>query len=337
MHLLSNSCMPGYLLGAETGAIFDAQYTDFDEQAERLTGYDQSYLQLTPGPFQGRFLSGVFGPDVSVHIEHCNRALEQTVAGNDSAFTLGVLVNETAPYRVNGRVLSASDVLISSPGGSLFVHSPEDGAILALVLDETAFCAHPGLSDAARDWLCAPNAPTRILNAPQLARRIREDTVQALQSACFDAEPNTAIPLIGEALVAGVAAKLSLEIAGRPNGPDRVRASEFQRFHACREMIHAHWQDIRSMDNLMTIVGGGRRALQGAFAHQIEVGPLGYHRLLRLHLAKEALLDPAKADLSIGDIAARFEFWSWSHFTSQYQAHFGELPSQTRRALGARA
>lgn len=326
--------MPNYLLRARPGVITDAQYSDFDEQAERLTGFDQNYIQLTPGPFQGRFLSAEFGQDIAVHIEHCNRALEQSVAGHSSAFTLGIVVSQGAPFLMNGSELTSDDLFISAPGQDLFFRSPEDGAILAIVIPTEKLVTQTGLSDQALDWLFAGGFQTRILHAPQLARRVREDTVQALQSACFDSHSAASVAAVGEALLTGVASKLSLEIASLQMPPEQPRNATFDRFQNCRRALHDKWQDIQSMDDLLKSADCGRRTVQSTFATHLDMGPLTYHRILRLHLAKHALQDPHQFSASIGDIAARFEFWNWSLFTSQYQAHFGELPSRTRADAG---
>ncbi len=334
MTLLSNACCPNYLLSANPDVVLDAQYSDFEEQAERLTGFDQSYLQLSPGPFTGRFLSCVFSPEMSIHIEHCNQALEQSIAGHPRAFVICTLVNNSEPFRLNGADFSSSDVMIFAPGTDLFVRSPEDGAVLALVIHEDKLIQQTGLTDAARDWLLTKDFGVKVLRAPQFARRMREDTVQALQSTGLKDQSPAAISAIGDALLSGFAAKLSLELAGSRNLQSLLGSAGYDRFLYCRQAIHGHWQDITSVGDLLSITGSARRSLQKSFASQIDVGPLAYHRILRLHLARVALRDPQKFDASIGDIAARFEFWNWSQFTQQYQKHFGELPSRTRHQAG---
>ena len=334
MTLLSNACCPNYLISANPAVVLDAQYSDFEEQAERLTGFDQSYLQLSPGPFTGRFLSCVFSPEMSIHIEHCNQALEQSIAGHPRAFVICTLVNNSEPFRLNGAEFSSSDVMIFAPGTDLFVRSPEDGAVLALVIHEDKLIQQTGLTDAARDWLLTKDFGVKVLRAPQFARRMREDTVQALQSTGLKDQSPAAISAIGDALLAGFAAKLSLELAGSRNLQSLLGSAGYDRFQHCRQAIHGHWQDITSVGDLLNITGSARRSLQNSFASQIDVGPLTYHRILRLHLARVALRDPLQFDASIGDIAARFEFWNWSQFTQQYQKHFGELPSYTRYIAG---
>ena len=334
MTLLSNACCPNYLLSANPEVVLDAQYSDFDEQAERLTGFDQSYLQLSHGPFSGRFLSCIFSPDISIHIEHCNQALEQSVAGHPQAYVISVLVNDSEPFRLNGANFSSQDVMIFAPGTDLFVRSPKDGAVFAMIIDKDKLISHSGLSNTARDWLLTSDFGIQALHAPHFARRIREDTVQALQSVCFEDQLPDAISAVGDALLSGVVSKLSLELAGSTQLQRLLGTVSYDRFQHCRQAIHGHWQDINSVGDLLTITGSARRSLQKSFASHIDVGPLTYHRILRLHLARMALRDPHQFEKSIGDIAAQFEFWNWSQFTQQYQTHFGELPSHTRHHAG---
>ena len=53
--------------------IFGGHFNDVDAQAAQLHGYDQQYLQLSRGPFEGRFRSFIFGDDLGIHLmnERC--------------------------------------------------------------------------------------------------------------------------------------------------------------------------------------------------------------------------------------------------------------------------
>ena len=316
---------------ANPGILLDAQYHDFDEQAERLVGFDQTYLQLTPGPFVGRFLSCFLSDRVSVHLEHCTQALEQSVAGSPDAVTIGVLASAGEHFCLNGSSFTTDSVMIAMPGSAFHLRSPVEGAVIAIVVQKDHLHDHPGLSAQARDWLFAPDFGAKLLSAPQLARRIREDVVQAIQSASFEGMQHEAAVGIGEALLAGLVSKLSLETSGHGTSlSDAIGSAAYEKFLAGRDAIHRDWEEIHSVDDLLAKTGGGRRTLQNSFASQVALGPLSYHRILRLHLARRALGDASKFSASIGDIAACHGFWSWSQFTKLYHSHFGQLPSETR-------
>ncbi len=331
MRILSNTCAPAYLLSATPDIIHDAQYDDFDEQAERLVGFDQTYMQLTPGPFVGRFLSCFLSDKVSIHMEHCTQALEQSVAGHGDAVTIGVLANVSEPFCLNGNAFTSDNVMIAMPGSEFHVQSPMQGAIIAIVIQKDHLQGHPGLSSLTNDWLFATDFGVQLLDSPQLARRIREDVVQTLQSASLIETGFRAAKNIGEALLAGLVSKLSLDLSlNNTTLSTRISPAAYEKFIVGRNTIHKNWERIHNVDDLLAQTGVGRRTLQNSFASNVALGPLSYHRVLRLHMARRALLDPEQMNASIGDIAANHGFWNWSQFTKLYQSHFGKLPSETR-------
>lgn len=291
-------------------------------------------MQLTPGPFVGRFLSCFLSDKVSIHMEHCTQALEQSVAVHGDAVTIGVLVNVSDPFCLNGSAFTSDNVMIAMPGSEFHVQSPVEGAVIAIVVPKDHLQSHPGLSSLANDWLFASGFGVQLLNSPQLARRIREDVVQALQSTSLKETGLHAAQVIAEALLAGLVSKLSLEVSlNNTSLSTAISSTAYEKFVVGRNTIHNNWEHIHSVDDLLSQTGIGRRTLQNSFASNVALGPLSYHRLLRLHMAKRALLDPGQISASIGDIAATHGFWNWSQFTKLYQSHFGSLPSETRASV----
>ncbi|WP_165821405.1 helix-turn-helix domain-containing protein [Falsiruegeria mediterranea] len=326
---LSNACMPGYVLSANPGLIWDARYSDFDAQSQRLVGHDQSYVQLSPGTFEGRFLSCTLGPDIAIHIEHCNQALEQQLSGHSTALSIGVAIQGRQSFLANGEGLSPDDILFIPPGSDLHLLSPVNGAVLAITVQDSCLASYADLSDPLRTYL-HETPEVRILRNPQLARRIREDVVQAIEGCnrvdCSQQEAAR----IGHALLTGLFAKLSIDLCALPGGDHGQIRQSYDRFMACRDTILRGWEQVHDLDALTDQTGIKRRSLQQAFTSHVSAGPLTYHRIIRLHLVRRALLDETFQSDSIGDIAARFGFWNWSQFTQHYRSHFGEVPSQTR-------
>lgn len=336
--VLSNGCMPGHLLCANPAIIADAQYDDFEEQAAQLVSFDQSYLQLSAGPFRGRFLSCFLGAGLSLHLEHCTQALEQSLASDGQAYNIGVVITPEVPFRLNGCDLGTDQVMIAAPGSALHLRSPAHGAILAIVVHRARMEAATARFPHVMDWLGAMSGGVQILRAPELARRIREDVVQSLQAAHFFHDHPGQAHAIGDALMTGMLSKLALDLARSPRDQDTGVPLSFARFIACREAIHRDWLGIRHMGDLLAATGeAGRRSVETSFSEQVEMGPLTYQRILRLNMARRALRDRALFGQSIGDIAAQFDFWSGSQFATQYQALFGQLPSETRLQAGYQA
>jgi AraC family transcriptional regulator, ethanolamine operon transcriptional activator len=78
-----------------------------------------------------------------------------------------------------------------------------------------------------------------------------------------------------------------------------------------------------------------RRTVQNSFQSVTETNPVNYIRSVRLNGVRRELMSTTPQQLSIGDAAAKWGFFHLSHFASEYQELFLELPSQTQRAVSA--
>ncbi len=323
---------PHYRLSASGPVFFDHRYADFDEQAEQLAGHDQAYLQLTCGAFTGRFLSAFLAPEISIHLEFCNQALEQKIGGSPTDFSFGLVLSGHEPFRANGRALSADDLMIVPPGGDLVMRSPVDGCVAAIVIDRERLLRDTGLDPDTANWLDNLHGDIGMLRSPVLARRLREDLKLVLESAGADTGQSADVHAnIGNAFIGAIASHLSLEHATRAAraGP-RPGSASYALYMECRSRFHADLDRDNRIDDLARSFGTTKRSLQGAFSAHVSVGPLTYLRIVRLHNAKRELQGLSRPDRSIGDIAAANGFWNWSEFSRQYHRQFGELPSQTR-------
>jgi len=76
-----------------------------------------------------------------------------------------------------------------------------------------------------------------------------------------------------------------------------------------------------------------RRTVQNSFQSVTETNPVNYIRSVRLNGVRRELMSTPAHQLSVGDAAAKWGFFHLSHFASEYQELFMELPSQTQRAV----
>lgn len=328
---ISTRWFPDCSFGARSAVLDDQVFRDFDQQAERLIGHDQSYLQLTPGAFQGRFLSGFLGDDVAIHMEYSSQALDQQVSGAAGQLSIGLLLGKSGEFRINGMSMSAGHLFLLPPGGFLHVLSPPGGEIMALTIRSETLKSEPGLALHIAEWFDRLEDQVEMLHAPRLADRLRSDAVSAMESATQAASPQ-ALSLIARALVASVAAQFTLQLPS-PLQPHRAPDISWERFRACRASLLSGLIRDDNAGSLATLTNSSKRSVEAAFARHSLVGPLTWFRIMRLHRVRRQLICPQSAHLSIGDIAAEHGFWDWSRFSGQYQRHFGELPSATRRVL----
>jgi AraC-like DNA-binding protein len=71
------------------------------------------------------------------------------------------------------------------------------------------------------------------------------------------------------------------------------------------------------------------RTLTRIFQSLANLGPIAYHRQLRLQRVNLKLIAANKNEASVTDIAMEFGFYHLSHFAALYKGLFGETPSET--------
>lgn len=332
-YAISTRWFPTYGYCEGQAGLCDQVYQDFDQQAEQLSGHDQSYLQLTPGAFRGRFLSAFLGPDVSVHLEFCNQALEEDVCGSPDHYTFGVILEEAAGFTSKGRCFSDNDVFLLPPNGNLHFISPNCGVVMAIAIKKNLFLNQPVISPAMMDWVLQLDSDIGILHAKTFAQRVREDALTAIEGLAQNNSP-ASCALIGQALVASITSRLALEWNDTISGDGAAEDQVYARFDLCRRWLRENETLLVNNDDIFDITHASRRSVEQSFSRYVSMGPLTYMRIVRLHNVRRVILDASFQDHSIGDIAARHGFWDWSRFTNQYHRQFGELPSTTRMSLG---
>lgn len=316
---------------AENATTFvDRNYDDFDAQSERLTGHDQRYIQLTPGPFRGRFVSAFLGPRVSVHVETANQSLEQSVGCNREQLNIGLVLDPDKTFTANGMHLDANGIMISRADAVLDIDSPAGGTVAAICVDRTAIEECGGDEDIGNFLLSRPGSVDIIL-APTLAEQLRQSLTAVLR-ACNDGSAVEHSSL-EDAFIAAICAQITLH---RATGSDWSKATLpplGTRMLAAKSLLRHNRDTSPDYPELSRRLGCTPRSIQSAFAAQGMPNPSQYLRAVKLNRVRRDLLQPGIEAQSIGDIAARHGFWNWSRFSQHYQRQFGELPSETRARL----
>lgn len=328
----SNTWFPEHKWRASAGGVSDLAFLEFDEQAQRLVGHDQDYLQLTDGQFRGRFVSCFLG-DVSLHAEQANQALSQSIAASTDAYSIGVALSGRDPFRVNGIDIDRCSIFVVPPHTSFHLYSPKDGAILACVIDKMVLEGAIKEMPRIQEWLLGLNRQVGCLHAPKIADRLRHDAMNALRATCAETDYGPSPASLGQALANSFLTCLFLEFAAQLNTDLAGHTKGFKRFASIKSILAESPANDASLEVISRSLGISKRSLQYAFSSEVSLGVTGYLRHSRLRSVRRSLLDPTRQNISIGDIAAQHGYWSWSHFSQQYSKHFGERPSDTRLKL----
>jgi len=75
------------------------------------------------------------------------------------------------------------------------------------------------------------------------------------------------------------------------------------------------------------------RTLEYVFRNYFDVTPKAYLKSRRLVAVRHELLRSLHSKALINEIANRWGFWHMSQFATDYRRFFGELPSETLRAM----
>jgi AraC family ethanolamine operon transcriptional activator len=308
-----------------SGGHFD----DVDAQAAQLHGYDQQYLQLSRGPFEGRFRSFIFGDDLGIHFERANRVLAQSASTPPGRYAACLLSETSPPCAMNAGTFSQNHVALCPESRCLEGKTAEGVSLCCIdVSSELLSCGAYNLQTA------------RVFSDPARSRQLREliqsgvAIFSALQSlSSYPAAVKGFKSSLADVLCQ-MAAQSNEKGVGTPN--HYASARTMHAFRRARDYIHDGLADGISIAALCRDVGVSRRSLEYMFRSVVGMGPGNYVRALQLHHVRRDLMAGASGDISIGVIAARRGIWHWSRFSQHYRLLFGELPSQTRLRHRAR-
>ncbi len=306
--------------------VEEREYVDIDEQAARLHGYDQQYLQLSAGKYSGIFCAIESSSGFSIYIEETNQFLAQQGVVPPDSFALGILMDSPQPCMFDGSELEPNEMFLIHPEA------------------EYDFNSVPGMQ------ICIVNIPAERLiqdtpqSVPRLGKiegdpRIIEGISIFIKASVqrFRADPALlSNPGVAEGFQNSVTSMLSwcltLSMEIKPNGFPNVRKNNLSLYRNTRDLMYNSIDCNTSLMDICRTLDVSRRTLEYCFADVCGVSPARYFKTIRLNEVRRQLKSPnANAD-TIGDIAARMNFWNLGRLAGEYSELYGEKPSKTRKS-----
>jgi AraC-like DNA-binding protein len=229
-------------------------------------------------------------------------------------------------------MIGAGQLLVMNPSGAYRKHWSADSAQLILRLDRRAIERRIA-ADLGLDRV----QPVSFAFAPIAAERA-PSLVRFVDSICRDldaAGPGLAHPHVRAhaegTLAALVLSSLEHSYSAAYRGEKQTssaapacvrRAEDFARTHACESI---------GLDEIAQAAGVSTRTLHKAFRHFRETTPLAFLKSVRLDTARGELARAAAEGRSVADVALACGMPHLGKFARDYQARFGEKPSETRR------
>lgn len=314
-------------LSAPALSVRQTAAADVDAHTAQLGDWDLRYDQLDCGAFQGRF-TDVRWPGVQLFAEETTRRVHQRGSLPANSIALACPLTDGSDVFVDGR-REAAGVAVALHAAEVDICTPA-GCILAGVVFDAEL-----LDDA-------------IAPAAQIARTLAEQRMLALRLAPADAAGlRTLLRAAVAAALKGVSGATAqhhlrdelllkaLEILARADvaqadTPPGLRKRVVDR---ARDLLLADAAEPPSLLEVSKQVGVSPRKLAYCFEHVLGMSPARYLKLLRLNAARRELRSMDPCETSVYDVAARWGFWHFGHFSADYKRMFAELPSETLRGV----
>jgi AraC family transcriptional regulator, ethanolamine operon transcriptional activator len=299
---------------------------DIDEHAERLSGWQQCYDQLTPGSFRGR-LDQVTCDLAQVYRECTSQALHQRCEVWDDALWCGLTVRHDGS-RIEGRQVGASGVMLCGHARRFELISPAGHDMLGIVVSRSELQRQAAVQGIELAWTLVDGSPW--LDVGEAHRReglARLRAILALAAAAGQAHRGAEA---ARATLRQAMFDVVLHLLEQPRVPQDVRSNATDRRRVVQqvdELVAANPVTALTVAGLCERLHVSRRTLQYAFEAETAIGPNAYLRSLRLNGARRALR--AGQAGSVQEAAAAWGFWNLSQFAHDYRYQFGERPSQT--------
>lgn len=297
---------------------------------ERLEGWDLHAVQTTPGVVDG--WRREWRLDGVQLLDELMQHVTVNIFGLAPADSLmfGVLLEGESAVKVNGRSWGVNEIAIGVGRGHVELLTPP-ARLVTLVVRRDLLADYLWVRDVMRldDWV---RGFMMLVRNPAIVATTRR-RIACLTAADFSSSigaglsPAQAMSLRDDIL--DIAA--DIVVAGMKGSRAPLRRSvQVEIVHqARRHVVRQRGHALRVID-LCRATRVSRRSLQTSFMEVVGVTPVEYLRLMRLDAARRMLFETAPTG-RIQDVLAELGIWHASHFSAEYRALFGELPSETLR------
>lgn len=290
---------------------------DVDDLARNLTGWEQTYDQITCGAFAGG-LDELRLPDLQVFRERINQSVHQACCVRTDAFWFGLPVESDAS-RINGRLVETAAVM-ARPGSRPFeLVTPQSHEIYGIVVSRSL------LEEGERR-----NGAVPALDGIESAEILRVDPTARMAclralSGVLSKEDHAGVADIQDRVVDALL--LMLGAATIEPAAHKSRQRRQQIVAKAREYAFANRLRAVSVPELCEHVHVSRRTLQYCFEDILGISPGVYLRRFRLNDIRRTLLEHSDQAICIGNVAADWGIDNFSQFSSDYKKLFGASPS----------
>lgn len=303
---------------------------DFDEQAELLRDWNQDYLQMSSGHFNGN-ISEIKFDDVHLFLEYTNQALFQHGQLDKEIVAVGVPLSAKNHGVFCGAATHIDSMHVFSGRNGFEFFSPNELVMGGISINRNALLNLLTPEEQQVIDTCCDNAHLCTLDQTGL------DTIRSFIKAVFQtlqARPellqNSQITASIRTTLLGLLADNLIQVTD-PISANISSTRCWKIVAESRDLVLSQSDKPISVAELCQHFGISRRTLQYCFQNLLATSPATYLRTERLNAVRHML----KEANSVTEAAAYWGFWHFGHFSQEYKKMFGELPSMTFKRLHA--
>lgn len=299
-------------------------FTDAAEHARALSGWEQSYVQLSAGNFVGTLRTLHLG-DLTLVRETTNRVIHERgrMRGNDRIVCVPIHMTGLAyfnglPWPLNSctSLCGETDFDLVTADALDLVSISADSVRLGHALDPGGGQA---LENAASIIRISPRQLPRLaIVLGNIFRAVASEPGILQSPAVRNDIEDTLCEVMADALYRTVETSV----------PRRIYPVRRQIVWDAIDYVRSDPYGNVSVSDLCRMLHVNRRTLQEYFLDVVKSSPKQYLLAYRLSKVRGLLVD-REGPTSIRDAAMRWGFWHLSDFASMYKRLFQELPSST--------
>lgn len=235
------------------------------------------------------------------------------------AYSFGVTEAGAQTFRCRGaqRTSTAGMVMAFNPDDPHDGQAAFDGGFTYQIIHIGPELIRETLADAAQLPVGAPLFVEPVLHDPVLARALRH-----LYAVLAERESTLAQDEALRQVVRTMVQSSAIRPAPPGWAPDARRSD--RGLSRARDLLHAHFTEDLSIDQLAEASGRSRFALTRGFRAVYGLAPSEYQRQLRLRHARSLLV----AGSPLAEAATAAGFADQSHLTRWFRRHYGITPGQ---------
>jgi AraC family transcriptional regulator, ethanolamine operon transcriptional activator len=299
---------------------------DVHAQADLLEGWNQSYVQLSAGPFAGTLVETKLD-SVSVFAEYTSQMLLQKGSLAKDVVAVGIPVKMPGTAVFCGGQYRESAVYIFSGSHGFEFLSPAGLVMSGVVVCRKAL--FEVLTADERPLVAARLDRAHLANVDGSTPIAMRDFIMAVLELSRSAQDIVSLVPLRQSLQQSIVANLAQLLANCEHGRDPVirLARRWKIVLMAKDIALAPSAGPTGIADLCRALGVSRRTLQYCFHDVIGLSPVEFLRVVRLNGVRRTL----RTAPSVTQAAAQWGFWHLGYFSRDYRKMFGELPSQTFR------